>query len=134
MPSGNKNNAPLSDGWSFVSRRMSQERGWWPNRVAYNKQNVLICVQCAGENRDFSLSATALIDLIAALENKQVKAGAVRLTAADGSFVAEKPAQYVWSRLAQFQPDVGRFGPHWWSDAEFEALEPVNPVDDCCPM
>jgi len=52
------NNKPLlSDGWTFVTRRMSEERGWWPNRVAYNKRDVLICVQCRGENRDFSLSA-----------------------------------------------------------------------------
>jgi len=134
MPSGNKNNSSLSDGWTLVSRSMCEERGWWPNRVAYNKRDVLICVRSSGEQKDFCLSATALADLIAALENKQVKTGAVRLTAFDGSFVAEKPAQYVWNRLAQFQPDVGRFGPHWWIDAEFEALEPVNPKDANCPI
>jgi len=124
-----------SDGWRFVSREMGEHRGWWPNRVAYNKQrDVLICVQSSAENKDFSLSATLLIELIAALEAKKVETGTVRLVAFDRSVVAEKPVQDVCNLLSQFEPESGRYGPHWWIDAEFEALERVSPIDLGCPI
>jgi hypothetical protein len=132
---GNKN-ITLPDGWSFVTRRMNEERGWWPNRVAYNtKQNTaLISVQRRDENTDFSLSVTALQDLITAVQNRDVKSGVVRLSGPDGSFVAEKTVQYVFNKLSEVQPDPGRFGPHWWIDENFEPLEAVNPIDDRCPI
>jgi hypothetical protein len=126
----------LNGDWSFVSRRMNEERGWWPNRIGYNARTteVIINVQRMNGNKDFSLSATALHDAIAAEKAGKALQAYVRFANADGSFVTQDTAQNVWRRLVGTPPIHGRFGDYWWLNELFQAHEAMNPTDMYCPM
>jgi len=128
----------ISDGkWIWVSKRMINERGWYPNWVGYQGDQAIIRVNRSMRYGTFLLSTTAFYDLLAAVQTGEVKQGFIELIERDGTRVAQETVQFVQRSLADIEPaslpEV--YGERWFWFLN-DAFQPTGTrqTDAQCPM
>jgi hypothetical protein len=121
--------------WDWPSRSFNEQRGWWPNRVAFHRvtKEAVINTQRSGDAKHWSLSAKALHDAIEAEKAGKVPQAYVRLSNSDGAYVTQETCQNLWRHLRSVPPHHGSWGDYWWLDEDLNCYNTASPVDMAFP-
>jgi hypothetical protein len=123
-----RNISELQVDWRSMSTEARQAKGYFPNEIFWpkRKDDVRVILGSRRSARgDFAINETAL-RRVSELESE------VWLVEINGIVVNRDTAKNVLAKLANRSPLVGRFGPYWWVDRDFNS--PSAPDDESAPV